>query len=311
MRRIPRIRRPSGSASVAAKQPIASFPCQRAATFTQTTTAPRTPATTTIRAPGQSVSSIHFTRLYSTQIEKSHIPQSLATGEELDGASLAPYVAPPPRTEALRSDEVSDTNYAPATTSKGLETVGGLEDWWESPDHWRRDFEGFRARRKVMHPAVLEAAARRAVIEALALKHAGKEAELISVWPPATPGDVVDIHGTLTVDLRADANGSVQLTGDVTRVLRSLDWELASQGPNIADGETGEVVEFPATTGKMPKSIFSPAEIEELRETWDKSWKLVPLVDPRLKFAVRLTHPRLPLCPPKVPPSRAHACSVI
>ena len=189
---------------------------------------------------------------------------------------------------------MSDTNYAPATTSKGLETVGGLEDWWESPDHWRRDFEGFRARRKVMHPAVLEAAARRAVIEALALKHAGKEAELISVWPPATPGDVVDIHGTLTVDLRADANGSVQLTGDVTGVLRSLDWELAGQEANVADTEaetpveTGKIIDL-AKPSRKPRSAFSPQDIEELRETWDKSWKLVPLVDPRLKFAVRLT----------------------
>lgn len=196
-------------------------------------------------------------------------------------SNSAAYVVPPPRSEAQRADEVSDSAYAPATTSEGLESVGGLSDWWESPEHWRRDFAGFRPRRKVEHPALLEAAARRAIIEALALRRAGREADLVAAWPPPpTTGNVAaDIRRALAVDLHVTADGSVELGGDVAAVLSNLEGE-----PPVETESSGTDA---APPGKKPPSFFSPTEAEELRETWDKSWRIVPLTDQRLKFAVR------------------------
>lgn len=190
------------------------------------------------------------------------------------------YVPPPQRSHAERLDEVSDPSYIPAITADGLETVGGLGNWWDKQGHWSNDFVGFKPSQKVLDPAVIEAAVRQAVIEAIALRQAGREDELVRAWP--IRADKLD--RLMEVSIHVEEDGAVSLTGDVSLVLEALNQE--SQ-PNFANEST--------TDGFLDKSVLSAEKAQEWKDIWGHGWKAASLSDPRIKFAVSLAAFEIPL----------------
>lgn len=200
---------------------------------------------------------------------------SFSWSEETAAISAGPYTAPPSqRVEAARQHEVADPTYSPATTSEGLKTVGGLSGWWSNPDHWGAggDFTSFRPREKVTDPALIEAAVRRAVVEAFALREVGHEDQLLSVWP--TTVSKADLQGLLAWDLKSTGDGSPTLGGSAAVVAEGLRWKDDS---DIVSGDHDA----------QHEEILSSAEAAALSQTWDQSWKTISLVDPRIRFAVR------------------------
>ncbi|KAI0173037.1 hypothetical protein GGR52DRAFT_369579 [Hypoxylon sp. FL1284] len=226
------------------------------------------------------------TRFYSadrTTTQKSTAPAvDVARGEErseLDGDGLEvadyrrsyTYVPPPPRSYAERSDEVSDPYYVPALKGDDLETVGGMRYWWEQPDHWNNDFAGFRPSRTVLDPAVIEASVRRAVVEAFALRQAGREDDLVRAWP-MTGGELSRLMG---VDVHVGEDGAMSFTGDASFVLETLSpKDLLNTNDESAGGQS------------LNKSILSVKEAQAYREAWGQGWKAASLSEPRIRFAV-------------------------
>ncbi|KAI1493456.1 ribosomal subunit 39S-domain-containing protein [Biscogniauxia mediterranea] len=280
MRRIPRLRIPPSLSSSS----FSSNP--------QTTTARATAAVSLPRpapSPSKSSKPPHLARFYSS--DKQVIPQSLApTPEEqhhLAAEHTEPhqyhlYKPPPPRSYASRSDEVSDPSYTPATTAAGLETVGDLANWWDQSQNWSEasDFVGFRPREKVVHPLSIEAAVRRAVVEAFALRQAGKDDHLTQTWPI---GGMKEFRCALELDVKSTEKGHVSLEGPVAEVVRSLQWETA--GPE-AGGNDSSPIELPVSSIAQTTPQLPSTELSKLRKSWDGSWKRASLADPRIKFAV-------------------------
>ncbi|KAI1498942.1 ribosomal subunit 39S-domain-containing protein [Biscogniauxia marginata] len=287
MRLIPRLRRPSGLSS--SSIPFSSTPQAHAAHAT--TSLPR-PATNSPR-------SRRLSRFYSSN--KQPIPRSLAqpsvgqdapTTEQADDPDEATwdrpprqhqlYKPPPSRTYASRLDEVSDPSYAPASNADGLETVGDLDDWWDRSEHWGEasDFVGFRPREKVVDPLSIEGSVRRAVAEAFALRQAGREGDLTRIWPVGGGDDLRRVTG---LGLRFTEDGHVSLDGDVAEVVRGLQWET-----ELPEGESEELstVESEAIAVIQSTPTLSSEELLKFKKAWDHSWKRIPLVDPRIRFAV-------------------------
>ncbi|KAI1453014.1 ribosomal subunit 39S-domain-containing protein [Annulohypoxylon moriforme] len=298
MRRITRLRRPSGLSAKITHSSIAPLVGQSpsAPSHTLSTSSPRRPIPATAVAGLQSPA---LTRLYSTEKQQppnsqdpnpnTEIEQPKSPIEEVPKAEepnvevptaepqvLAPPTPeepqwttfkPPPRRRVYteRADKVSDTSYKPAVTDAGLEVVGGTERWWETRKHWPKsaDFVGFRPRERARDPAILEAAVRRAVVEAFVLRQAGREDALVTKWPV---GGVEELRRVLGVQVAVAADGGVALEGGVQAVLEALEGEV---GDDIA---------------KRP--ALKVAEIEEFRGAWGKEWKGVSLAEPRIRFAV-------------------------
>ncbi|KAI1104976.1 ribosomal subunit 39S-domain-containing protein [Jackrogersella minutella] len=284
MRRIPRLRRPSGlSTSTSRHSPIAPLvgQCPSTSPPNISTSAPcRRPIPTSLQCPA-------FARLYSSEKQqpgrqtpvreveepraeeepKELVVQDAAYGEVVDEEPQhhwETFVPPPQRSYAERDDEVSDPSYVPAMTSEGLDKVGGLRDWWDREEHWSKDanFVGFKPKDKVAQPALIEIAVRRAVIEAFALRQAGREDDLVNAWPVSGEGDVRRVL-EIGIDV---ADGAVVLTGDVSAVLDSFDPK------NI-----------PYNIEQSEASVEDP---QKYTQAWGKDWKAVPLSDPRIKFAI-------------------------
>ena len=189
------------------------------------------------------------------------------------------YVTPPRRTTAKRPEEVADSSYVPATVADGLESVGGLENWWEKKDHWKGGFVGFRPKRKIVEPLVLEAAVRRAVAEAFALRQAGRDDDLVAVWPE---GDLRQMRRSLELGITVTEDGQVSLNGDIAGLLEGLSWKDGLQEP--AEGSATGGSSAPGEAAK--KTVLSTEEVSEHKESWDASWRSVALDDTRVKFAV-------------------------
>lgn len=292
MRRIPRLRRPSGLglSNSSSRSPIAPLVGQYHPQPTASQIAP-----TPHRRPAPASLQNHtFTRFYSA--DRQPLSQSLsreteeARGEELgeldeEGLEAAEdqrrytYVPPPQRSHAERSDEVSDPSYVPATTADGLETVGGLGNWWDKQDHWSSDFVGFQPSQKVIDPAVIEASVRRAVIEAFALRQAGREDELVRAWP--IRGEQLD--RLMEVAIHVGENGAVSLAGDVSVVLEALN---RKDEPSITDEST--------TEGSLDKLVPSAEEAQKYKDAWGHDWKAASLSDPHIRFAVSLALLKIP-----------------
>ncbi|KAI1405092.1 ribosomal subunit 39S-domain-containing protein [Hypoxylon fuscum] len=203
-------------------------------------------------------------RLYSSSRPRS---QGLSRDDQesleaVDDQPQQAYIPPPQRSYAERLDQVSDPNYVPAMTADGLETVGGVGRWWDKPDHWSNDFASFRPSEKVVDPALLEASVRRAVVEAFALRQAGRQDELVSTWPSGT---VEELRRIVQVGIGVAEDGVVSLNGNVDDVIESLNWN-----------------------DETPSASLQPSaeEAQKYKETWDQGWKTISLSEPRIKFAV-------------------------
>lgn len=138
------------------------------------------------------------------------------------------------------------------------------------------DFTSFRPREKVADPLLIEAAVRRAVVEALALREVGREDDLVTVWPTAMPK--TDLHSLLTWGVKSAENGAVALGGDPATVAERLRWR------DDEDDLPGNDESAAAT------EILTPDEVSALAQTWDPSWKSISLTDPRIRFAVCPSH---------------------
>ncbi|KAI0836535.1 ribosomal subunit 39S-domain-containing protein [Hypoxylon sp. FL0890] len=283
MRRIPRLRRPSSLSTSTTRAPIAHLVAQCPAASSQTISAlNRRPVPMTFQC-------LSFARLYSSDRQPSQQigqdgeetretqPNDLNEGgiEEVQDQypqQWQAYVPPPQRSYAERPDEVSDPEYVPALTAEGLDTVGGLGNWWDQQTHWPKsaDFAGFKPLEKVLDPAVIEASVRRAVVEAFALRQAGREDDLVKAWPIA--GEVGQV---MEVDVNVTDNGAVSLAGDVSAVVQSLNQKEETTADESA-------AEEPASDG----SVLSAEAAHKYKEAWGHDWKAASLSDPRLKFAI-------------------------
>ncbi|KAI0844238.1 ribosomal subunit 39S-domain-containing protein [Daldinia vernicosa] len=285
MRRIPRLRRPSGLSTSAPCSSITPLVGQCAPVSQTISTSCRRPISTTFQSPLS-------LRFYSTDKQPSTQSQSSSpslgteqaqkeelqelTEEDTEEAEHVPpqwqaYIPPPRRSYAERFDDVSDSSYVPALTADGLETVGGLNNWWDQPEHWTSDFVGFKPLNPVLDPAVLETSVRRAVVEAFALKQAGREDELTKAWPIAGEDE---LHRLLSVEINVAKDGAVSLTGDVSAVVSSL----------VQRGEPPVMNESAEENTSVP--VLSAEEAQKYKDAWSHGWKAVPLSDPRIKFAI-------------------------
>lgn len=268
MRRIARLSHASGMRLASPARPRAPFPSPCAAV-----------------SPARSTGAL---RCYASKQPSDPLPTSLAdrpadvpgTEElpvELSGEQHhqpAQYVPPPARSEAERADLVSDPEYLPANSAEGLESVGDLGRWWETRDHWPRgsDFVGFKAKKKVEHPVLLEVAVRRAVTEALALKQQGTGSGLTGFWRLE---DQAQYESVLGLQVQVDEAGDAQVRGA----------DAQSPAKVVAVEEKGKA---PLRYTAEPAFVLpSVAEALAWKETADAGWKKVSLQDPRVKFAVR------------------------
>ncbi|KAI8628528.1 ribosomal subunit 39S-domain-containing protein [Xylariaceae sp. FL1651] len=305
MRRIPRLKRPSGlptttnvSRSSLGPSRIAQCP-QRSAPFSSSSQTTTTLASR--QRPTRSLCPPSLGRFYSfgnqqapTQVQKKvqeqepsreleskardadEIIEAEADEQDWIDAELitsnGPYSIPPPRVDAAREDEVADPTYVPATSAEGLKTVGGLSNWWNQRENWdlAGDFTSFRPREKITDPALIEVSVRRAVIEALALRQVGREDDLVGVWP--TTLSKADLESLLSWDVKGGENGVVSLVGDASAIAEGLQWR---DEESFAGDEPSP----------LPEALSSE-EAAKLSQSWDRSWKAISLVDPRIRFAV-------------------------
>ncbi|KAI0376069.1 ribosomal subunit 39S-domain-containing protein [Hypomontagnella monticulosa] len=281
MRRILRLRRPSNLSTSTSRSSVAPLVGQCPPTSQIIQASRRRPIPTSYQHPTP-------LRLYSTdkQLTPQDPTQNIETAkvdelsesaeEDVEGEEFQfsqeweAYMPPPQRSYAERADEVSDPSYVPALAANGLETVGGLKDWWDKQEHWPQsaDFASFKPLEKVVDPAVLETSVRRAVVEAFALRQAGREDELVAAWPVA--GEEALRH-LMAIDVKVTEDGAVSFSGDVPAVLESLNW-------NRAEESESEII--------PDVSILSTEEAQKYKESWSQDWKAASLSDPRIKFAI-------------------------
>lgn len=175
-------------------------------------------------------------------------------------------------------DKIDDSTYIPAVSGEDLEEVGGVTDWWENDKHWSpsMSYVGFGRREKVTDAAVLEAMARRALIETLAVREVEGDRALAGTW---MTGGRQTMLKALEVDVVVGEDGAVSLKGDVRAVVEGL--KPAAQ----AEPEQQEAV---ASDQEAYTDVLPSEEAHQLRKSWDKSWKSVSIEEPRFKFAVCL-----------------------
>lgn len=173
---------------------------------------------------------------------------------------------PPKRTEATTEKELGavDPNYTPATSLDDLVEIELVEKWWEQPGHWgpESQFRGFGRAEKLVDREVVEVYLRRAVVEMLALKQAGK----LSEWATKkwAEGPRVALNAALETPIVAEAGGASSLGGDGAAIVEQL----------TRENDEAEV----------PERV-SLEEAQEMVKAWDPSWKEIVL-DTEAKFAV-------------------------
>jgi hypothetical protein len=210
------------------------------------------------------------------QNEDLVVEEYAALEDEGNVVSTGPYRAPSPRVNAARSGEVADPTYAPATSADGLKMVGGVSNWWNKPEHWDSsgDFTGFKPKEKVTDPALIDVAVRRAVIEAFALREAGREDDLVGVWP--TTLSRADTETLLAREVKTDENGAITLgAAEAAAVAEQLRWK-----------DDVEAAEATAEESRASPRSLSAEEAAALTLSWDKSWRSISIADPRIRFAV-------------------------
>lgn len=182
----------------------------------------------------------------------SEEPQAIATD----------LILPPiERTTAPRADDLNEAEYEAAHNATGLPVVGGLAGWFsEAQNHWgpSKSFASFANEAKVTHPAQLELCARRAVLEALAVRSARVEALLVESW--RADGGWESVMG---LGLTIDGEGKATVEGDVKGVVAGLVGDVGAR-----------------------ETMMSVDQAREIVKVTNTDWKRVSLKDAKLKFAV-------------------------
>ncbi|KAI0129910.1 ribosomal subunit 39S-domain-containing protein [Xylariales sp. AK1849] len=315
MRRIACLRKPSGLRCTAQRRSIASLTAQCAATTAPLSTA-STPTTRTSvgclrfysQTPRESLpASLSDTTVERTPAEAEQPAADLAQLHESSLETLrledlqSAFRLPTKRQQAERPDAVSDPSYVAATVAGGLDSVGGLERWWDSREHWdpSGNFEGFKAKKKIEHPDILEVVVIRAVAEASVLKMSKREAYLVATWPI---GGKEEFERCIRLDVNVDSKGAATFTGSTEAVAMDLirgddaaevveEQTITSNDTDLAASgviEAGAGVEPVELVPQAPYPIHMPSTLEAaaIKEKWDSSWRRISLADPRVKFAV-------------------------
>jgi hypothetical protein len=207
---------------------------------------------------------------------------------DLVDIDIATDIKPPGRlTAAPPADQVDDAAYTPAVTADGLEEIGGVADWWEDDRHWSTSLQyaGFGRRENITDAAVLEALARRAVVEALAVREIEGEQALGASW---RQGGREALVRSLEVKIEVDQNGAAVLEGDVRGVVGDL--KTQPQSSHAEAPETQSPAEDLEQHQSQDDFVLPCQEANEYRKSWDRSWKAISLEDLRLKFAVCLRY---------------------
>lgn len=206
-----------------------------------------------------------------TVVESQHTLQPGEQSSILDQASEDPQIIetdlvlpPAQRTVAPRPDDLTRAEYVEANSATDLPVVGGLQGWFaegQGDDHWgpSKSFVGFAPETKVTDPAQLELCVRRAVLEALAvLSSTGVEGLLEESWRADGGWERV-----LGLSVKVDGEGQATVEGDVRSVVEGLVGDVGAREEMLPVGQAREIVTMT-----------------------NKDWKLVPLKDAKLKFAV-------------------------
>lgn len=213
-----------------------------------------------------------YTQRPETEGEKAGLPEEARGRAARDKRPRAvretKLAMPRRRTEATTEQEVasSDPNYTPAASLDDLAEVGDLKTWWDQPGHWGAEssFQGFGRADKLLDKELVEVHLRRAVVEVLALRDAGK----LSEWA-----------------MRKWAEGS----GEALRAALKTPVTVAEEGRSPSLGGDASAIVAQLTSAEEGEAD-SPAEVSldearELVKSWDSSWKEIVL-DTEAKFAV-------------------------
>lgn len=216
---------------------------------------------------------------------EGQLPRSLDGGRSRNRDSTSPYDAskpeqeyipvkhypdkrfqvPPPRTTAPISDEVDDAEYERAMTGDGLPNVGGLTGWWEDEERWPKsqNFRGFSKKPRSDYSSNkrhIEAVVRRALVETLALRQAGRAADLVRRW---SLGPEEAAEAAAAVKFKGE-----RLIGNIEDVVKNLFTEKGAGSSMVHAKAQGEQV----------RSNVYPQDAP--------SWECISFADPRMKFAV-------------------------
>ncbi|OAA67340.1 Ribosomal protein L50, mitochondria [Niveomyces insectorum RCEF 264] len=214
-----------------------------------------------------------------------------AVDSSSDNSDLTSLVIPGPYATAPRPDQVSDATYVPALAGDDLVTVGGLDGWWEDDRHWDRSLEprAFGPARRVTDPAVLTVLARRAVLEALAVRDAAAAttttaaADSVTLTGAWRRGGAAAHEAALALQVTVAEDGTVRLAGDVAGVVAGLGGEA---GAEATGAEAAEAAEVQDTADAVAEPYMDADSARAQLASWDASWKAVPLDDPAFKFAI-------------------------
>ncbi|KAI1388047.1 uncharacterized protein F4822DRAFT_408464 [Hypoxylon trugodes] len=278
MPRIPQLTRLKGLSNLPTSishSPIIPFAGERCTSCQTITISSRRSIPTRFRSSA-------FIRLYSSEKQSTSLSrgnEDIEVSEDDLPQQWQTSAMPPPRSYAERPDEVLDTAYVPALTSEGLESVGGVENWWEKEAHWPKsaDFVGFKSPNKVTDPAVIETSIRQAVVEAFTLSQAGRIADLTRAWPTT---EQEYLRRLLEVDIRLTENGGVSLGSNSHVVLEYFDSQ------NKPSESSNSTTEEPVSEGLQNEPVLSAEEAQVFRGVWGDNWKSIPLSDRQIKFAV-------------------------
>ncbi|KAK4225737.1 hypothetical protein QBC38DRAFT_420650 [Podospora fimiseda] len=210
-------------------------------------------------------------RCFSTTLATRSSPVELEETAEYEAEAPAietDLVYPGEIVEAVPAEDVMDPHYKPAESMNDLVEVGGLQNWWEDPDHWgsSKKYVGFGPTEKVTDPALLQWVARRAVVEALVLKeHVGPKAKKLRHALLRASGVPKELSQLVNAEIVAGPDGGAALKDSesaYTIYKRSLN---KKHGAVQGLGATAE-------------------EASPLVASWGKEWKKIELRDPVVKF---------------------------
>jgi hypothetical protein len=196
------------------------------------------------------------------------------TSEAVDEAELAEIEAvqtdlvyPTEIKEAPRPNDVTDAAYVPATRAEGLEEVGGLEGWWDKPEHWgpSKQYVGFGPVDRVTDPAVLEVLTKQAVVEAIVLR-----------------GFVTSIEKATT--LMADFGSKEQARLARTELAVGPDGAVVLKNEKDLSRLRGLIQT--ACRRSEPEGPHRPSleEAKAMMKSWGADWKSAELKDPFVMF---------------------------
>ncbi|KAK0615612.1 ribosomal subunit 39S-domain-containing protein [Bombardia bombarda] len=173
-----------------------------------------------------------------------------------------------------RDADITDPDYKPAESGELLEEVGGLANWWDDPSHWGSSnrYLGFGPREKVTDPAMLEVLARRAVIEALAIKQfADLRAHKLATFTPAVAKEQELLITEIRLVPGEDGAAVLKRQSDYTRV-----WAGVKKAGVVISEESEKTV--------SESSQLDITEARELVKRWNPRWKQALLKDLAVKF---------------------------